>query len=221
MLHRKLPVMEIGWAVDGVAVARDSTRWELRWSNEIGRRSESRIDSCTASKTAIALRGRRLFALTHCECKIGRRKMREGTSDCGRGRTMLAPAWSGVGGSLGTQWPRPPNICRTTRKVRQWAGAARLAGEGINSGKIRCDALRHGCRLGRSQRQGRSRRGCLLRRIDEGGRGASEDGEDGTYQEGTRSSERVGSGRVVRGGNKAFVKGGESDGRWRQKNTMK
>lgn len=99
ILHSKLPVMEVGWAIDGVAVARDSTRWELRWLNEIGRRSESMIDSCTASKTAIALRGRRLFALTHCECKIGRRKMREGTSDCGRGRTMLAPASSGVRGA--------------------------------------------------------------------------------------------------------------------------
>lgn len=97
MLHRELPAIEVRWAVDGVAVAKDSTRRKLRWLNEIGRRPESRIDSCIASKAAIALRGRSLFALTHCECKIGRRKMREGTSDCSRGGTMLASASSGVG----------------------------------------------------------------------------------------------------------------------------
>lgn len=115
----------------------------------------------------------------------------------------------------------PPNNCRITRKIRQRANAARLAGKGINSSKMRGDALVYRCRWGRRRKPGRSRRDCLLRRIDEGGRGASEDGGKWTYQEGTRSSEGVGSGRVVRGGNKAFVKGGESDGRWRQKNTMK
>lgn len=31
MLHRGLPLMEVGRAVDGIAVARDSTRRELRW----------------------------------------------------------------------------------------------------------------------------------------------------------------------------------------------
>lgn len=63
--------MEVGWAVDKIAVARDSTRRELCGRNEVGRRSESRIDSCIVPKTAIALRGRSLCALTHCECKIG------------------------------------------------------------------------------------------------------------------------------------------------------
>lgn len=41
MLHRELPAIEVRWAVDGVAVAKDSTRRKLRWLNEIW--SSSRV----------------------------------------------------------------------------------------------------------------------------------------------------------------------------------
>lgn len=88
----------------------------------------------------------------------------------------------------------PPNNCRITRKVRQWANPAMLAGKGINSSEIQGDALVYRCRWGRRQKPGRSRRDCLLRRIDEGGRGASEDGENGRTRKGHAALKELGRG---------------------------
>lgn len=70
---------------------------------------------------------------------------------------------------------------------------------------------------GARSRAGAGQTGCPLRRIDEGGRGASEDwGKMDVPGRDTQLwASWVGASGARR--EKAFVKGGESDGRWRQK----
>lgn len=126
--------------------------------------------------------------------------MREGTSDCGGRGTLLASASSGVG-----SWA--PND-RAAQYLPSNSESASM-GESRKACRDRSQVKQDGRQCARVQMQMRQepeagqeqdRRAAVYDALTREGGEPVRIGGKWTYQEGTRSSGRVGSGRVVRGG---------------------